>query len=119
MEWQMRNWYYFTWLSRRPHRRAARPQHRRRQLGDEGAPGQGRSAWAAGRCAPTGSTATSSTTSPIDFEYPNGVHDDEHVPVVGTKGTCRVNDYKINGASAWDGGEGAAESTPTCRSTPT
>ncbi len=34
IEYQLRNWYYFTWLSRRPHRRAARPQPRRRQLGD-------------------------------------------------------------------------------------
>ena len=48
---------------RRPHRRAARPQHRRDQLGHAGAPGAAPSAWAGGRSAPTRSSATSSTTS--------------------------------------------------------
>ena len=33
MNWQMRNWYYFTWLSRRFQRRAARPLPRHVRLG--------------------------------------------------------------------------------------
>ena len=48
---------------RRPHRRAARPQPRRHQLGDAGATRSAPSAWAAARSAPAPSTATSSTTS--------------------------------------------------------
>ena len=70
MEYQMRNWYYFTWLSRRLHRRAALPQLRQGELGAQGR--RCRSpppASAAGRCGPTRSTATSTTTSPCTLEY--------------------------------------------------
>ena len=47
----------------RPHRRAARPQHRRGQLGHRQATRSRRSAWAAASSGPTRSTATSTTTS--------------------------------------------------------
>ena len=44
MEWQLRNWNYFTWLSGDHYRRAARPQPRRDELGAGLAsdPGRGR-----------------------------------------------------------------------------
>jgi hypothetical protein len=35
MEYQMRNWYYFNWLVRRPHRGTAHPQPGRHQLDHE------------------------------------------------------------------------------------
>ena len=38
-QWQLRNWYALRVAVRRSHRRAARAQHRRRQLGDEGPSG--------------------------------------------------------------------------------
>ena len=66
---------------RRPHRRAARPQPRRHELGARRASGQGR--LRPGR--PPGphrrsGTATSSTTSPSSSSIPNGVRDVQPVP---------------------------------------
>ena len=71
MEWQLRNWCYFTWLSGDHYRRAARPQPRRHELGARHAsdPGRGRR-WADARSAPARSTATSSTISPSSSSIP-------------------------------------------------
>ena len=54
---------------RRSHRRAARAQHRRRQLGDERAPGERERHGRPPGADRARTTATSSTTSPIDYEY--------------------------------------------------
>ena len=62
-------------------RRAARPLPRRVRLGDEGrVPGRRRSAWAAGRCAPARSTATSTTTSRSSTSTPDGAQALQQLP---------------------------------------
>ncbi len=110
---------------RRPHRRAARPQHRRHQLGDEGAPGPRPSAWAAARCAPSPEYGHIFDHFAIDYEYPNGVHvlsmcrqhrgtaDNVSEALVGTKGSVpgeRLHDQR---RSAWTvGAEATSEANP-------
>ena len=63
MEWQLRNWLYFTWLS--GDHIVEQHIHNIDVINwvEAGAPGRARSAWAGARCAPTRRTATSSTTS--------------------------------------------------------
>ena len=131
MEWQLRNWLYFTWLSG-DH---ICEQHVHNldvdQLGAEGATRSAPSAWAAARSAPAPTTATSSTTSPIDYEYPNGVHvmsmcrqidgceNNVSETVVGTKGTLdAAGGYRFDGGET-SRGSAARRSTPTSRSTST
>ena len=58
---------------RRPHRRAARPQPRRGQLGARPTRSAA-SAWAAGRSTPSPSYGQSFDHFAVDYEYPNGVH---------------------------------------------
>ena len=71
LEWQIRNWLYFTWLSRRPHRRAARPQPRRHQLGARAATRSSAVGMGGRQVAHRArSTATSSTTSPSTTSTP-------------------------------------------------
>ena len=69
VEWQIRNWLVLHLALRRPHRRAARPQHRRRELGAQRASDQGhrrRRAPVADRSEGTAtSTITSRSTSSI------------------------------------------------------
>jgi predicted dehydrogenase len=113
-EWQLRNWYYFTYLcgdhivEQHVHNidvvNWAMKGHPVKAVGTGG---------------------RQVRTSPeyghifdhfaIDFEYENGVHmlsmcrqqagtaGSVSEALVGTKGSSQVNDYKITGASAWDG----------------
>jgi myo-inositol 2-dehydrogenase/D-chiro-inositol 1-dehydrogenase len=114
-EWQLRNWYYFTWL-----------------CGDHIVEQHVHNIdvvnWALGQKHPVRAMGTGGRqvrTGPewghiydhfaVDFEYDNGVHlfsmcrqQDGTVAniseaLVGSKGTCQVNDYKITGAKAFDG----------------
>ena len=64
LEWQIRNWLYFTWLSGDHICRAARPQPRRRQLGHRRPPNPRRRHGRPPGAHRPASSATSSTTSP-------------------------------------------------------
>ena len=114
-EWQLRNWYYFTWL-----------------CGDHIVEQHVHNIdvvnWAmkAHPVRATGTGGRQVRTGPewghiydhfaVDFEYENGVHlfsmcrqqegtaGSVSEALVGTKGRCQVNDYKITGPNAFDGG---------------
>ena len=114
-EWQLRNWYYFTWL-----------------CGDHIVEQHVHNIdvvnWAmkAHPVRATGTGGRQVRTGPewghiydhfaVDFEYENGVHlfsmcrqqqgtaGSVSEALVGSKGTCQVNDYKITGPNAFDGG---------------
>ena len=113
-EWQLRNWYYFTWL-----------------CGDHIVEQHVHNIdvvnWAmkAHPVRATGTGGRQVRTGPewghiydhfaVDFEYENGVHlfsmcrqqqgtaGSVSEALVGSKGTCQVNDYKITGPNAFDG----------------
>ena len=115
MEYQLRNWYYFTWL-----------------CGDHIVEQHVHNIdvvnWAmkAHPVRATGTGGRQVRTGPewghiydhfaVDFEYENGVHlfsmcrqqqgtaGSVSEALVGSKGTCQVNDYKITGPNAFDGG---------------
>jgi myo-inositol 2-dehydrogenase / D-chiro-inositol 1-dehydrogenase len=113
-EWQMRNWYYFTYLC---------GDH----IVEQHVHNMDVVNWAmkGHPIKAVGTGGRQVRTSPeyghifdhfaIDFEYENGVHmlsmcrqqagtaGSVSEALVGTKGSCQVNDYKIAGASAWDG----------------
>jgi myo-inositol 2-dehydrogenase / D-chiro-inositol 1-dehydrogenase len=114
-EWQLRNWYYFTYLC---------GDHIVEQhVHNIDVVNWAMNAWPV-RAVGTGGRQV--RTSPdyghiydhfaVDFEYENGVHllsmcrqqagcaNSVSEALVGTKGTSQVNDYKITGAKAWDGG---------------
>ena len=59
---------------RRPHRRAARPQPRRRHAGRWAPTRSGPSAWAAARCITEPERGQSYDHFAVDYEFPNGVH---------------------------------------------
>ena len=72
MEWQLRNWNYFTWLGGRSHRRAACAQPGHHQLGVGRASGPGDCAgWSAGRGGKEHGHIYDHFA--VEFEYPNGV----------------------------------------------
>ena len=111
-EWQLRNWYYFAWLCGDTSR-AARAQHRRRQLGDEATGAGGRHWRPAGAHRPSGVTST--TTSPSTSITENGVHMFACAPAAGHRGQrprgpgrqqghLPGHEYKITGANAFDQG---------------
>lgn len=112
MEWQLRNWYYFTWLC--GDHIVEQHVHNLDVIN-----------WATGahpRSA-VGLGGRQVRTDPvygniydhfaIDFEYPNGVHVASYcrqIPncqnnvseaLVGTKGFCQVNKYTISGEKPW------------------
>ena len=72
MEWQLRNWPYFTWLSGDSHRRAARPQPGRDELGVGRRIRVRAVSGLGGPAGPqrTRNTATSSTISPSSSSIP-------------------------------------------------
>lgn len=112
LEWQMRNWLYFTWLS--GDHIVEQHIHNIDVIN-----------WAVGAhpVKALGLGGRQSRTEPeyghifdhfcIDYEYENGVHmmsmcrqiqgTDGNVSeaLVGTKGTCQVNRYQISGAQNW------------------
>ncbi|MEW6131309.1 MAG: Gfo/Idh/MocA family oxidoreductase [Acidobacteriota bacterium] len=112
MEWQLRNWLYFTWLS---------GDH----IVEQHVHNIDVVNWAmqAHPVSATGMGGRQSRTSPdyghifdhfaIDYEYENGMHlmsmcrqvvgADGNVSeaLVGTKGKCQVNRYQITGANPW------------------
>jgi myo-inositol 2-dehydrogenase / D-chiro-inositol 1-dehydrogenase len=113
-EWQLRNWYYFTWLcgdhivEQHVHNidvvNWAMKAHPVRAMGTGGRQVRTGPEW-----------GHIYDHFAVDFEYENGVHmlsmcrqqDGTAASIsealVGTKGTCQVNDYKITGARAFDG----------------
>ncbi|MCK7518520.1 MAG: Gfo/Idh/MocA family oxidoreductase [Ignavibacteriales bacterium] len=96
----------------RPHRRAARPQHRRHELGPRRRRPSRSWPWAGARSGRPPSTATSSTTSPSSSSIPNGVRvasqcrqikgcaDRVEEKIVGTKGHA-FGYGEIAGPNAW------------------
>jgi predicted dehydrogenase len=113
-EWQLRNWYYFTYLcgdhivEQHVHNidvvNWAMKAHPVKAMGTGGR--QVRTSAEYGHIY---------DHFAIDFEYENGVHmlsmcrqqagcaNSVSEAIVGTKGASQVNDYKITGAGAWDG----------------
>jgi len=113
MEYQMRNWYYYSWLS---------GDH----IVEQAVHGLDTMGWAMGDEPPAlcwGSGGRQVRTDPkygniydhfsVVFEYPNGVrgyHNSRHWRgseqrvkdfLLGSKGTCDVFGHKIKGANAW------------------
>jgi predicted dehydrogenase len=113
-EWQLRNWLYFTWLS---------GDH----IVEQHVHNIDVVNWAmkAHPVRATGTGGRQVRTGPewghiydhfaVDFEYENGVHlfsmcrqqegtaGSVSEALVGSKGRCQVNDYKITGPNAFDG----------------
>ena len=114
-EWQLRNWYYFTWLcgdhivEQHVHNidvvNWAMKAHPVRAMGTGGRQVRTGPEW-----------GHIYDHFAVDFEYENGVHlfsmcrqqegtaGSVSEALVGSKGTCQVNDYRITGPSAFDGG---------------
>ncbi len=114
-EWQLRNWYYFAWLcgdhivEQHVHNidvvNWAMKAHPVRAVGTGGRQVRTGPEW-----------GHIYDHFAVDFEYENGVHmfsmcrqqqgtaGSVSEALVGTKGTSQVNDYKITGAKAFDGG---------------
>ena len=113
MEYQMRNWYYYSWLSRRPHRRAGGPRHRHDGLGH----GRQAAAPVLGRRRPAVRTDPKYGNIydhfSIVYEYPNDVRGYHHCRhwvntpnqvkdyVLGTKGMADVFGNAITGENKW------------------
>jgi myo-inositol 2-dehydrogenase / D-chiro-inositol 1-dehydrogenase len=113
-EWQLRNWYYFTYLcgdhivEQHVHNldvvNWAMKGHPVKAMGTGGRQVRTGPEW-----------GHIYDHFAIDYEYENGVHmmsmcrqqegcvGSVSEALVGTKGASQVNDYKITGASAWDG----------------
>jgi myo-inositol 2-dehydrogenase/D-chiro-inositol 1-dehydrogenase len=113
-EWQLRNWYYFTWLcgdhivEQHVHNidvvNWAMKAHPVRAMGTGGRQVRTGPEW-----------GHIYDHFAVDFEYENGVHlfsmcrqqqgtaGSVSEALVGSNGTCQVNDYKITGAKAFDG----------------
>ncbi len=114
-EWQLRNWYYFTWLcgdhivEQHVHNidvvNWAMKGHPIKAMGTGGRQVRTGPEW-----------GHIYDHFAVDFEYENGVHlfsmcrqqqgtaGSVSEALVGSKGTCQVNDYKITGPNAFDGG---------------
>jgi myo-inositol 2-dehydrogenase / D-chiro-inositol 1-dehydrogenase len=114
-EWQLRNWYYFTWLcgdhivEQHVHNldvvNWAMKAHPVRAVGTGGRQVRTGPEW-----------GHIYDHFAVDFEYENGVHmfsmcrqqqgtaGSVSEALVGSKGTCQVNDYKITGPNAFDQG---------------
>ena len=124
MEWQLRNWLYFTWLSG-DH---IVEQHVHNldvdQLGHAGDIPSAPSAWAAGRSAPARTSATSSITSRSTTSTPtartlmsmcrqiDGLREQRLRSAVRARGAgAQVNDYKIERTSR-RGSSGKPDSKP-------
>jgi myo-inositol 2-dehydrogenase/D-chiro-inositol 1-dehydrogenase len=112
-EWQLRNWYYFTWLcgdhivEQHVHNidvvNWAMKAHPVRAIGTGGRQVRTGPEW-----------GHIYDHFAVDFEYENGVHmfsmcrqqagtaGSVSEALVGTNGTCQVNDYKITGPKAFD-----------------
>jgi myo-inositol 2-dehydrogenase/D-chiro-inositol 1-dehydrogenase len=112
MEWQLRNWLYFTWLSgdhiveQHVHNldviNWALQAHPLRAVGMGGRQV---------RTGPEYGHIFDHFT--IDYEYPNGTHvmsmcrqiagceNSVSEALTGTRGRCQVNDYRIEGPAAW------------------
>ena len=112
-EWQLRNWYYFAWLcgdhivEQHVHNidvvNWAMKAHPVRAVGTGGRQVRTGPEW-----------GHIYDHFAVDFEYENGVHmfsmcrqqqgtaGSVSEALVGSKGTCQVNDYKITGANAFD-----------------
>lgn len=112
LEWQMRNWLYFTWLS---------GDH----IVEQHIHNIDVVNWAVGAhpVSAVGMGGRQARTDPayghiydhfaIDYEYENGLHmmsmcrqiqgaaSNVSEALVGTKGTCQVNRYQISGAQSW------------------
>ncbi|HME00381.1 MAG TPA: Gfo/Idh/MocA family oxidoreductase [Terriglobia bacterium] len=112
MEWQLRNWYYFTWLcgdhivEQHVHNldvvNWATASHPMSAVG------------LGGRQVRTGPEYGNIYDHfAIDYEYPNGIHVASYcrqIPncensvseaLIGTKGSCQVNKYTITGEKSW------------------
>ena len=80
MDYQMRNWYYFNWLCG-DHITEQHIHHLDvDQLAQRQTIRSRPTAWAAARCARTKSSARSSITHFVEFEYDDGIADDQPVP---------------------------------------
>ncbi len=112
MEWQLRNWLYFTWLS---------GDH----IVEQHVHNLDVANWALGGhpVRAVGMGGRQVRTGPdyghiydhftIDYEYPKGVRvtsmcrqiagceNSVSEALTGTRGTCQVNDYRIDGSNAW------------------
>jgi predicted dehydrogenase len=123
MEWQVRNWLYFTWLS--GDHICEQHVHNLDVIN-----------WIVGKhpVAAVGMGGRQVRTGPeygnifdhfaIDYEYPNGVHvmsfcrqidgcqGNVSEAVVGTKGTCNVSSYVIRGQTSWRRGRKSDDVDP-------
>ena len=116
---------------RRPHRRAARPQHRRRELGAARTPGAARSASAGGSSAADPKYGHIFDHFAVDFEYPNGarvmsmcrqIEGTANQRSARASSARRAAPTRRPGSSARTRGPTRSRpgrSTRTCRSTPT
>ena len=131
IEWQCRNWLYFTWLSgdHIVEQHVHNLDVMNWAMGD--APDERASAWAAGRSAPAPEYGNIFDHFAVEYEYPNGVRvmsmcrqikgcaDRVEERIVGTKGVaCSSRRARSTGAKPWKF-EGEGDRTPTCRSTST
>ena len=102
MEYQMRNWYYYTLALGRPHRRAGRPRHRHHGLGDgRQAAGTAAGVSAAANPAPTRNTAIFMTTSRW-FMNTRTTSAAITTAATGSRPTPRVKDYILGSQGVAD-----------------
>ncbi|MBZ5565601.1 MAG: Gfo/Idh/MocA family oxidoreductase [Acidobacteriia bacterium] len=112
MTWQMRNWYYFTWLC--GDHIVEQHVHNLDVINWAMGTHPARAVGLGGRQVRTGPEYGNIYDHfAIDYEYPNGVHMASYcrqIPncensvseaLAGTKGFCQVNRYTITGANSW------------------
>ncbi len=112
MEWQLRNWYYFTWLC--GDHIVEQHVHNLDVVNWATASHPISAVGLGGRQVRTGPEYGNIYDHfAIDYEYPNGIHVASYcrqIPncensvseaLIGTKGSCQVNKYTITGEKSW------------------